>query len=96
MTEVVDIGDVELHVTPVSELPFPMRIAVAMIGGRIARKSETAEHAADIESDIYEVLEICVEDGIRRETLQSLNAKELAAILDVVFEDPDMGEAEAE
>lgn len=89
MTEVVDIDGVELHVTPADEVGFPMNIVVALIAGRIARKLQGSGQLVDVEDDVYQILEICVEDGVRRETLATLDPHDLGKIISVVFDEPD-------
>lgn len=87
MSEVIDVGGTTIRVTPVNELPFPESVTAGLISSRLISKIETADSGAiGAEDDLYELLELCVEDEIQRETIESLGPYELNAIIGTVFE----------
>lgn len=92
MTETVELGGTTLHVTPISVLPFPYSISAGVIASRLVTKinrTDEDEPAEGIDEDMYQLLELCVEDGISRETIENLGPYELSAIIGAAFEEPD-------
>lgn len=90
-TTTVNISGAELHVTPITELPHPESITAGIISSRILTKQSRAgeEGAIGMDEDMYQLLELCVEDGIQRSTIESLDAYELNTLVNAVFPDPD-------
>lgn len=85
----VELDGTTLHVTPTTELPFPKSLAAATISSRIItkmdRSEEAGEQAVGVDEDMYQLLELCVEDGIRRETLEALGPHDLTDVLEIAF-----------
>lgn len=87
MTEEIEVNGVTLHITPVSELPYPTDMSVGLISQRILHKIDEDDHT--VYQDFYEICEVCIDDGIRKETLAGLGVRELDLIFEAIFDDPD-------
>lgn len=92
MSKTVDINGVEIDVTPIHELPFPKSLTASVISSRIISKTEAGSRddpAVGVDEDFYQLIEMCIEDRVRRRTIAALDAEQLNIILEVIFEDPD-------
>ena len=87
MAEEIEVNGVTLRVTPATELPFPTNLSASVIANRILHKIEEGDHS--VYQDIYEMCELCCEDGIRKETFEQLGVAELNKVLGAVYDDPD-------
>lgn len=86
MTETIDAGGATIHVTPISELLPYQAMTAAIILGRFDRASGDGDTEAMGEA-ACDLLYICSEDGIRRETIHDLEPDQLLAIMEVVVPD---------
>lgn len=87
VTTTVDVSGAELQVTPLTKLPHPESITAGIISSRILTKQNRGdqESIVGMDEDMYQLLELCVEDGISRTTIESLGPYELNTIVAAVF-----------
>lgn len=86
MTEVVEIGNATVEVTPVDELGPSWSMTAAVIAGRIEMAQNDADMAA-VKEAVGDLVEICTEDGITSTGIQDLDPKTLNALIRAMLPD---------